>query len=263
MDKSVFVPVLSPAGALAKSIMDPFSGQACIPDGSVNNGCFSLEYTYTLNTGAGTATSLALQFDPNSWVYRDVGSAAATFTLPAGANWLPNPQAAAITNMFARWRAVSMGISVTFNTSTTTDQGQCVVAQLPSTFGASGLSGLDCSGIQARSMKSQIGNLKEPISITWRPEDQDDYIFRSFNANATLPNVAPLSWLFFGVTGAASNVALATVRVIANYEGQYLTTVLRVGDQSKKQSQPAWYETALEFIKPVAQIATAVSKLTV
>jgi len=248
----------TPAASLIESTLNPWSGVACIPDGSSNVSCFSLNINARLQTGlTGTATCIAVQFEPNNWFFSDTLSTANNYTLPAASNWNATPKAASILALYGKWRPVSMGLKINFTTSSNSDQGEVIIAQIGASTAPSTLNGGSSLNVQNFAAVKKVTGMREPLSITWRPEDIEDFSFVPFAANQTLATVGSLPWLFIGITGAAINTAVATVDISVNYEGYNLSTLLQVGDATRQRPvERDWFETLNGAVRAVSQIAS-------
>jgi hypothetical protein len=256
----------SPAAHLAMSIIDPWERGACIPDGSTGIGCFFVRGVSTLACGTGTAVCAVLQPDPTNLIYLDTGSSSAVFTLTGASTWASASGLSTISNIYKRWRPVSMGLRAHYVGSTMNDQGSIIVAQ---TSGSNTAAALNTGGdnlVLQNAMWTKTGPLRGGMSITWRPEDPEDYQFNQFQGvNQTLNsiNLAQVPFLFVGVLGAASGGATVRLEWIVNYEGEYLNQQLGLGGMgivdSDRPIEVGWFEKAASLYRTVSPMGSIIS----
>jgi len=244
----------------ARALANPFEYSSCIPDGSTGTGVFSVKQCWTLGTGAGgSCCGIMTNLDPGALAMVDTLSTQATPAVP-GSNWVQATGVTSISNFFARYRPVSMGIRAIFTGNTNNDQGVIVAGQVSGGIAPSAFASMSSANAASLMQNYQIYPLRSGCQVTWRPEDtMDTAEFLDLStSNKALSARVTLPYLALYVYGATTSVAsVLTVEVCWNFEGQYSNTTWMPGGLSNKAIAPAemgWYERARDFISSVDQV---------
>lgn len=248
---------------LIASTLDPFEVSACIPDGAVGRGCFSVKQQSLLGTGTGTACSLIVSPDPDSFTVVDTGSANATPTITGSF-----AAASAVTNidaMYGGYRIISGGIRCQYVGNTNADQGILVIGQVDRRLTSqNAFNGLSLSAACANFMWYRSYPLRLGAQITWRADDKesmDSWIFL-LNGLGTVAQVCRGSYFAVLVYGASTATAsLLNCEYIFNFEGTYRQQTFTGGGVSEAQTAPAtvgWYENMRNAVKAVEPIVPLV-----
>jgi len=248
------------ARELARSVVDPWSYDACIPDGSKGTGKFTVRNAGSLVSGTGTSYGLFLNGDPFNMYAIDSSSALAVTNYPAATLWTAATQATQIVNLYSRLRVVSMGIRAYFTGATMNDPG--VLAAYQSTGrNVNSFSGQNLATVTGNMQYYKVAPLRNGIQITWRPDDYEDQglFFVPAGAvsaySALVPGPPIIGFQAFGVaTGGLSSVYYETV---VNFEGTFENTQLMPGGSAsvpQTAAEPGWYETVQNLVSNVAPI---------
>jgi len=246
------------ASHLNRALANPWYGNACIPDGSANVGCFSVKETGQLTVG--TTSKIAAIFvtpDLNIGLYVKngaVGVSAGNIDIPG--NWVVPTKIATIDNMFKRFRPVSLGLRITYTGPTLNDQGSILYGRIPSGFAANDFNNAAAASV-GNSLLSDfaIRRASEGCEITWLPSDMVE--MSEFKVIVTTGSITSttgygLSGIMAVAYGLDSTTAVFNYEIVANYEGQYEGRNLYVGQSlGAAPVEPAWYEKALNFANKV------------
>lgn len=242
-----------------RSLNDPWSVSACVPDGANGVGCFSVKETILLGTGT-TGSCTGLIVNPNSIVnfYKaDSGTNSATPTF-AG-NYVNCSASASISGLYSDQRTVSAGVRVRYVGNTQTDQGIMIIGQVSQSVAPSYFNALTLTQAQVAFQNYKIFPLRSGATITWRPQCMDDIITytstsTSVAALSTSPQAPYLVVLIYGAN--VNTASLAICDVVTNFEGQYRSQTFLPGgvEAIANKAEPGWYETALNAARSVEPI---------
>jgi hypothetical protein len=256
--------------SLAESIIDPFKGAVCVPDG-FEGGCFSLQFQSTLLTDAQGYCAFALAGDPYNLLANIVGNGTTGWNIPGTSVWQSSTNVSSVASIYSKIRVISMGLKLVSTQSSQTDQGGIICAQIPgnyvlSTFNALGTGSF--AAVEATSTDSTTGSFKDGCMITWRPESSiNTFQYSSYNNSVgpydTQPTVPGIPYLFLGVQGAAASTVVGRVECIVNFQGQYKNVTFLPGNALDIQSnaEPGWMEKVVNIIKKVPQFLPLIGDL--
>jgi hypothetical protein len=212
-----------------------------------------------------------LQMNPfNFCVNYNSGGSGAELELPAATPYVPADRYTVIAGLFAKYRAVSAGIKARYIGSQMNSQGRVVLAQISGNLAATGI--IDTQTVdyvKQQAMFATIGSLREGGTLLWRPEDQEDYKFQSFDgASSTTAEIVPQQtpWLVVAFTGAQANSGCLALDVVVNFEGQYRDQTLTIGENAgpsqaaaKKPAEAGWFEKAMNAVSKWSPVVAKVA----
>jgi len=243
---------------LARAIADPWSGNACVPDGSRFKDCFTFKNTAQLQSGTGTAASFCFQLNPNGLFWTDTSSTGGGYNIPAASFWQPAVGVSAATNQFSRWRPVGGGVKITYVGNQMTETGTMIVAIMPPGSIPSGLHGTNYLNVVGLCTEYKIYNLARDVKVTWRPEDSQDFNFVNFGNSPSLGTAAERPWLFIGFNNlATAGAGVINMDYIAHFEGFNQNSGVQIGSTGLPEhpAVPGWYELAQNIISKIPPIS--------
>lgn len=248
----------------AKSLSDPWSNSACVPDGANGVGCFSVKETFQVGTGAAGGAG-ALAINPQSVVNFAIVDTGSTSTTPTIAgNYAASVKYSTIAALYSDVRVISGGVKIRYVGNTQTDQGILLIGQVAGNVAPSSFSGVSITTAQAQFQNYKLFPLRSGGTVTWRPQCMDDVITYAPTNAATGPvTAAPsapyLLALMYG--GNAATASLFIADVVVNYEGQYKSQTFLPGgvDATPSKAEAGWYETALNAVRSIEPIMPFVS----
>jgi len=251
--------------SLADSIIDPFMGAVCVPDG-FEGGCFSLQFQSPLTTDSQGYAAFALTGDPANLFANITGNgvvgAGGGWNIPPASVWTSSTSLATVVNTYSKLRVISMGLKLVCTQSTTTDQGGIVCAQIPGNylldiFNAQGPGSF--AAVEGSCTNSTTGSLKDGCVVTWRPESsQNTFQYASYynvvQTFSTAPTIPGTPYLFVGIAGAATGT-VCRIEAIVNFQGQYRTVAYLPGNalDLAQEAEVGWMEKTINIIKKIPQ----------
>lgn len=226
----------------AKSLLDPFSGPARIPDSStVDTDAFTLTHIFNFQTTAAGVGGLSVQ--PNSWYkgskyYKEGGTTSDTaFSYPDPLVVVPGVETDVT---YVSSRLVSAGIKIRFVGSTMSDGG--VMSCWMQTFNrwyteAQILSTTDLQ----KCRDHNVSNVRDAAYCIWKPVDIDSDAFSDGTFEISDGRVGILG---VHVSGASANTPFI-VELVLNYEGvRKQNSMMVVSGGNKVSSNHLVYERA-------------------
>lgn len=251
-------------GSLAKSIVNPWSNAACVPDGSNSMRCCTLRQPLTLTTGAaGTCCGVILNTDPSAWYVLDSGSANTTPTVSG--NFSAALGYTAMSALGSKYRMVSAGIKASYMGTTNNDGGLILCGQVAEGNPASILNGASLANAALVCSNYQTQPVRSGATITWRPSTQEDIdLTHPFNGTTAVSSLAatPNPFIFLYVYSGVNNGAtMLQVEIIANYEIMIDNQTLIVGgiNAAPPPAMPGWYEKSINVANRTPQIRQGIA----
>lgn len=249
----------------ARSVIDPWGDQHCVPDAALRTGCATYKSIYLINTGAGGTANVACcpSLDDNSYQGLPTG---ASFSFPTTALWSNTSVQATYSGLYSSYRPISMGIKLNYVGPTNSDQGNVIVGFYGKEQALSDLNATDITLVSKLNdfsimpLKSCIGK-----EITWRPEDESDatdFIDITSNNPGTTDlltsTAVPYSSIVVGVLGAVASTTVLNLEVITTWQFKIKNSITGVGAQSMGPAEPGWYEKAANVFSKVSRLSTYV-----
>jgi len=257
--------------ALASSIINPFMGSVCVPDG-FEGGCFSLQQQAPVVSDANGFAAFSVAGDPWNLFANITGTGTGTgWNIPAANVWTSSVNVATVSNVYAKLRVISMAIKFVCTQSTTTDQGGIICAEIPgnyvlSTFNAQGAASFGT--VEANCTNSTTGSVRDGCLLTWRPEDSNNMFNYSsyYNGVATYgtqPTISGVPYLFLGIVGAAPSTTFGRVEFIVNFQGQFKNTTYFAGNalETQPKAEVGWMEKVINAVKLVPQFVPLIGDI--
>jgi hypothetical protein len=255
----------SAPASFGRALADPWNNDGCVPDGASGSGCWFAKYTFSLSTGPTTGTSCGFiaSTDPMNSLAIDTGSSSATSTYPSTGSTYYSPSGTSSSQLFKSWRCAGMSMKVVYTGSTMNDQGVIVGAQFPTGLQPNNFNAGTIATTTPSSSWFKTYPLRNGITITWKPSDQEDLdIFNPFRTANSLFSTAPIHpFLWIQIYGAAINTSVAQVECIWRYEGQNAALNFGVGGDFAKAPTPAqvgWFEKAQNVLSAVDPIIPSI-----
>jgi hypothetical protein len=252
------------------TLVDPWVGATCLPD-ATQGACFTVRFSNAMLTDAAGTCNILLSPDiVNCWnAYVGNGTGGLSTTWSSGSTGLNGvPNLAVLKSLFAKYRLVSMGVHWIPTASVTTLGGGLVFAQLPGTITPSQLSGVNISGIYALATDLKECPVTETCKYAWRPDDWSKYgIYQPLNASAgnnytqtQTPDLKP--FLIGCVFGGPVSSTVGRFEMILNFEAQYSTTALSIGEtEDIPAAQHDWMTRVANGIRKTSQFLEASAPL--
>jgi hypothetical protein len=258
----------SGAAMLAHSICNPGGVGACIPDGSKNVGCFTCKGISTISTQtAGTTIFFAVNLNPGSLSF---GASSAGGTYAVTGSWASSTAYTALASAYDRYRPVSASIKVTFVGAWNSNGGTVTAGQLPATTAPNVFNGGTISSFPSYCPIFETWSCSQtsvdPMLITWRPEDSEDFQFETFATAAAIGSAQLTPTLCVGCDGlAVAGAGTVMFEYVVQFEGYYgLSGAVFGAMQPRVPADPGWYEKAMNmvnFIPQIGNLATTALKI--
>jgi len=244
-----------PSTSLSQSVINPFLGSVCIPDGN-DGGCFSIQQSFYLSTDSTGCGAFVITTDPGNLYFANAG-VAGIMSFPSASNYNSAQNIATVAQLYSKIRVVSAGCKVISLASTTTNSGFLHVGLVPGSYNPTSLGAPGTSaGIEANTISNQIYPLKDPVYASWRPED-----FNSFGdytqyssvplTLASVPSASQQPYLLGAVFGSTPSAQPVRVDFIVNFQGQIRSSALRIGEfrEDTMTAEIGWAERVAMTIK--------------